>query len=245
MKLLKFTIALVVLFVSLIACNSAEKSFKDIVPRESEIVEIKARNYGGYFYNMTNKDKINDFLNIFHGSTFIETEKIDVFGGVDLHLLDADGKEITSIFAVYNNVFRIGDSYYESTNDIEKQVTNYLAEHFQTENIVFEEDMVVNLKAANIEKVTIKDLEKSISKVIEKQGSISNIVNIFNATKKQEGIANMAKPHYAINFGTASYHVWIDGENLTLQDTKNSHTIFSLSTSDVKEIDVLFTEIFQ
>jgi hypothetical protein len=245
MKLLKFTIVIGLLFTSLIACNSPYLSFKDIVPNENEIVEIKARNYEGYFYTVTSEEKINDFFKLFHETSFIETEEIVVFGGTALQLVDRDGVEITNILQVDKNVFRIGDSYYKTTSDIDKEVNDYLKEHFKKDNLVVEEGMSVNLNADNIKKVTIKDLKKNVSKVIDKRGSISSIVNVFNATRKQEGIVNMAKPHYAMNFGTASYYVWIDGENLTLQDTKNSHTIFSLATSEVKDIDVLFTEIFQ
>ncbi|OZM57973.1 hypothetical protein CIB95_06350 [Lottiidibacillus patelloidae] len=243
MKLIKF-VTIIGLLVSIIACSSANMSFENIISNDMDVVEINARNFNGYFYTMTNKEKIKEFLTIFQETSFIKTEKVDVFGGVSLHLVDAEGNEITSIFPVDTNVFRMGETYYQSTSDIDGKVNAYIAEHFKHENLVIEEGMVVNLNVEEIEKVTIKDFKKNVSKVIDNKDSIISIVNVFNSTRKVEGIVNMAKPDYVLNFGIASYFVWIDGENITVQDTKNTHTIFSLSSETVKEVNDIFIELF-
>ena len=54
---------------------------------------------------------------------------------------------------------------------------------------------------------------------------------------KEPGIRLMANPQYKFSLGEDSYFLWITEDEGTVMNTKDTHTIYSLSTSSIKEVN--------
>ena len=54
---------------------------------------------------------------------------------------------------------------------------------------------------------------------------------------KEPGIVNMTNPHYQFNLGKESYLLWITEDNGTIMNSKDTSTIYTLSTRSVKEVN--------
>lgn len=69
----------------------------------------------------------------------------------------------------------------------------------------------------------------------------TNEIAIFSKavsdSTKEPGIANMANPQYTFSLEEESYFLWITKESGTIMNTKDTHTIYSLSTSSVQEVN--------
>ncbi|SDY93450.1 hypothetical protein SAMN05421736_104243 [Evansella caseinilytica] len=55
-------------------------------------------------------------------------------------------------------------------------------------------------------------------------------------SNKESGIVNMTNPQYQFSIGEETYFLWITEESGTIMNTKDTHTIYSLSSNSVKEI---------
>ncbi|MGE7186374.1 hypothetical protein ACQKKK_21105 [Peribacillus sp. NPDC006672] len=56
-------------------------------------------------------------------------------------------------------------------------------------------------------------------------------------SKKEPGIVNMAEePQYQFSIGEETYFLWITEESGTIMNTKDTYTIYTLSSSSVKEV---------
>lgn len=55
-------------------------------------------------------------------------------------------------------------------------------------------------------------------------------------SKKEPGIVNMANPEYQFRIDEDTYFLWITEESGTIMNTKDTHTIYTLSSSTVKEV---------
>lgn len=58
-----------------------------------------------------------------------------------------------------------------------------------------------------------------------------------NGATKEPGIVNMANPHYRFSIDGKSYFLWIDAISGTIMNTKDTHTIYSLSITSVQDIN--------
>jgi hypothetical protein len=69
----------------------------------------------------------------------------------------------------------------------------------------------------------------------------TNEIAIFSTavsdSNKEPGIVNMVNPQYKFSLGEESYLLWITEDNGTIMNTKDTHTIYSLSTSSIKEVN--------
>ena len=69
----------------------------------------------------------------------------------------------------------------------------------------------------------------------------TNEIAIFNTavsdSTKEPGIVNMANPQYKFSLGEELYFLWITVDNGTIMSTKDTHTIYSLSSSSIKEVN--------
>lgn len=54
--------------------------------------------------------------------------------------------------------------------------------------------------------------------------------------KQEPGIANMTNPDYKFSIGGESYLLWITKDSGTIMNTKDTHTIYTLTTNSVQEI---------
>lgn len=54
---------------------------------------------------------------------------------------------------------------------------------------------------------------------------------------KVPGIVNMAQPQYRFSLGEESYSLWITEDSGTIMNTKDTHTIYSLSPNSAKEVN--------
>ena len=72
-------------------------------------------------------------------------------------------------------------------------------------------------------------------------------INIFKKavsdSKKESGIVNMTNPQYQFSIGEESYFLWITKDSGTIMNRKDTHTIYSLSSSSVKEVYDFVTEV--
>lgn len=85
---------------------------------------------------------------------------------------------------------------------------------------------------SNINDLELKDAEvKDIFK-----RAVSN-------AKKEPGIVNMAEPQYQFSIGEETYFLWITKESGTIMNTNDTHTIYTLSGSSVKEVYELLIKV--
>ncbi len=66
-------------------------------------------------------------------------------------------------------------------------------------------------------------------------------IAIFNTavseSTKEPGIGNISNPQYQFSLGEESYFLWSTVDNGTIMNTKDTHTIYSLSSSSIKEVN--------
>lgn len=65
---------------------------------------------------------------------------------------------------------------------------------------------------------------------------IDVIKKAVSDSKKEPGIVNMTNPQYQFSIGEETYFLWITEKSGTIMNTKDTHTIYTLSDSSVKEI---------
>jgi len=68
----------------------------------------------------------------------------------------------------------------------------------------------------------------------------ANEIDIFTSavshSKKHPGSVNMTNPHYRFSIGEDDFFLWINEDSGTIMNRKETHTIYELSSSSVKEI---------
>jgi hypothetical protein len=136
MKKFIITAFILLLSISLFGCSSNEVQFSEVV--NGDISKISSRHGGsGILYSITDKEKINDFINIMNSTTYEETESFAVAGASTIRLYDETGAEITSVQNV-KDVFEIGESYYKAKTDISEKLSSFYSEFYSDENLVKE-----------------------------------------------------------------------------------------------------------
>lgn len=80
--------------------------------------------------------------------------------------------------------------------------------------------------------------ETNADNEIELEGTeeIDIFTKAVENAKKEPGIVNMANPQYQFSIGKESYFLWITEDSGTIMNRKDTHTIYSLSSSSVKEV---------
>ncbi|WP_226669660.1 hypothetical protein [Metabacillus litoralis] len=73
--------------------------------------------------------------------------------------------------------------------------------------------------------------------VIEDRKTIEMIEEAVSNSEKQPGIVNMADPEFKIEIGEETYFLWVDAKSGTIMNTKDTHTIYSLSVRSSKQIN--------
>ncbi|MFN7252482.1 MAG: hypothetical protein ACK4M9_17135 [Anaerobacillus sp.] len=73
--------------------------------------------------------------------------------------------------------------------------------------------------------------------VLEESNEIAIFRKAVDEATQLPGIANMASPNYRFHLEGESYSLWIDEESGTIMNNKESHTIYSLTKTSVKEIN--------
>ncbi|REB07081.1 hypothetical protein DVB69_09485 [Sporosarcina sp. BI001-red] len=94
---------------------------------------------------------------------------------------------------------------------------------------------------AQIEKTTeIKSETLATTKVISLDLNGVEDREVFskavNDSKQEPGIVNMTNPDYKFSIGEESYLLWITSDSGTIMSTKDTHTIYTLTTNSVKEV---------
>lgn len=79
-------------------------------------------------------------------------------------------------------------------------------------------------------KTKINDLE------LKKSEEIEVFEKALSDSKKEPGIVNMTNPQYQFSLGEDLYFLWIKEEYGTIMNTKDTNTIYTLSSSSVKEV---------
>ncbi|WP_010094000.1 hypothetical protein [Ornithinibacillus scapharcae] len=98
-------------------------------------------------------------------------------------------------------------------------------------------------QAETIEKITIYDLENSLNKlVLEDSETISMIEGAISTAKKVAGIVDMADPEYRMELGERTYFLWLDEKSGTIMNTVDTHTIYSLTDSSIKQFNELIQD---
>ncbi len=94
------------------------------------------------------------------------------------------------------------------------------------------------------EKIVVKEdsamLEKENPGTIKLELLHKEDVDIFkNAvknSKKEPGIVNMVSPEFHFSIDEESYFLWITKETGTIMNTKDTHTIYTLTKNSVKDV---------
>lgn len=90
----------------------------------------------------------------------------------------------------------------------------------------------------SLEKITIEPMESHLETlVIEDTETIEMIEEAVSNSKEQPGIVNMEDPEFKIEIGEETYFLWIDEKSGTFMNTKDTHTIYSLPVSSIKQIN--------
>lgn len=71
---------------------------------------------------------------------------------------------------------------------------------------------------------------------------INSIVKAFDSAIKQPGIVNMREPDYKVEIASDTYFLWISQGSGTIMNTKDTHTIYSLSEDAVLRINGVLAE---
>ncbi|WP_100404350.1 hypothetical protein [Bacillus solitudinis] len=101
-----------------------------------------------------------------------------------------------------------------------------------------------------LEKVMIYEME-SFSEVKEDSAfelstskEIKAFQEAFSSAVKQSGIVNMVDPQYKVELGKEIYFLWLNEGSGTIMNTKDTHTIYTLSPESAKQIyDLLMVKI--
>lgn len=90
----------------------------------------------------------------------------------------------------------------------------------------------------SLKTITIEPMESnSETLVIEDTETIEMIKEAVSNSQKQPGIVDMADPEFKIKIGEETYFLWADEKSGTIMNTKDTHTIYSLSVSSIKQIN--------
>lgn len=90
----------------------------------------------------------------------------------------------------------------------------------------------------SLEKITIEPMESHLETlVIEDTETIEMIEEAVSNSKEQPGIVNMEDPEFKIEIGEETYFLWVDEKSGTFMNTKDTHTIYSLPVSSIKQIN--------
>ncbi|MEQ6358049.1 hypothetical protein ABNX05_25990 [Lysinibacillus sp. M3] len=94
------------------------------------------------------------------------------------------------------------------------------------------------------EPITKKNVEEEAyinTKTIDLELKESEEIAIFekavSKSKKEPGVVNIAtEPQYQFSSGKEIYFLWITEASGTIMNTKDTHTIYTLSSNSVKEV---------
>ena len=88
------------------------------------------------------------------------------------------------------------------------------------------------------ETITESNTETNVNNVLElkKTEEIDIFKKAVENAKKEPGIVNMTNPQYQFSIGEKSYFLWITEDSGTIMNRKDTHTIYLLSSSSVKEV---------
>lgn len=94
---------------------------------------------------------------------------------------------------------------------------------------------------SQISEPTEKNIEtNSSTKISDLELKEKEEIDIFERaisnSKKEPGIVNMMSPQYQFSIDEDSYFLWITKESGTIMNTKDTHTIYTLSSGSVKEV---------
>ncbi|MEK4485704.1 hypothetical protein MHH81_08875 [Psychrobacillus sp. FSL H8-0484] len=77
---------------------------------------------------------------------------------------------------------------------------------------------------------------KANSLELKETEEIEIFTKAVSDSKKESGIVNMTNPQYQFSIGEESYFLWITEDSGTIMNTKDTHTIYVLSSNSVEEI---------
>lgn len=77
---------------------------------------------------------------------------------------------------------------------------------------------------------------KANSLELKETEEIEIFTKAVSDSKKEPGIVNMTNPQYQFSIGEESYLLWITEDSGTIMNTKDTHTIYTLSSNSVQEI---------
>lgn len=88
------------------------------------------------------------------------------------------------------------------------------------------------------EATTETNTETNAYNEIELEGTeeIDIFIKAVENAKKEPGIVNMTNPQYQFNIGEETYFLWITEDSGTIINRKDTHTIYTLSSSSIKEV---------
>ena len=72
---------------------------------------------------------------------------------------------------------------------------------------------------------------------LKEKSGIAIFSKAVSDSTSELGIVNMVNPPYRFDLGEESYSFWISEDNGTIMNTKDTHTIYRLSTSSVQEVN--------
>jgi uncharacterized protein YcfL len=92
----------------------------------------------------------------------------------------------------------------------------------------------------SLEKITIYPMESnSETLVFEDTETIEMIKEAIDNAVKQPGIVNMTDTEFKIEIGEETYFLWVDEKSGTIMNTEDTHTIYSLAESSIKQVNEL------
>ncbi|MCM3712405.1 hypothetical protein [Sporosarcina luteola] len=77
---------------------------------------------------------------------------------------------------------------------------------------------------------------KAISLELKEIEEVKIFAKAVSDSKKETGIVNMTNPQYKFSIGEESYSLWITEDSGTIMNTKDTHTVYTLSSNSVQEV---------
>lgn len=102
--------------------------------------------------------------------------------------------------------------------------------------------------SSEVEKVEIyhigsfATLSGELVNILTKSHEVNQLQKIIDEAEEQSGIVDMAAPHYRVELDSRTYYLWIDGEYGTIINSKDTHTIYTLTENQVKILNRILTK---
>ncbi|WP_026691321.1 hypothetical protein [Alteribacter aurantiacus] len=103
--------------------------------------------------------------------------------------------------------------------------------------------LILSACGGKVDEVTLyemnsfSEINDDFTVVITDEEDIEIFKKAVNGAKKQSGNVDMVDPDYKMEMGDDSYFLWTSPENGTVSNTKDTHTIYQLTSDSASQVN--------